>query len=753
MKWLRDHDPGFLALRRAARAAVVMPAVFAFGDKVIGNPALATFAAFGSFAMLVLVDFGGQLRERLEAHASLAVAGALLVCLGTLASRSTLLAAVSMTVVAFAVLFAGVISSVLAGASTSLLLAFILPVSIPAPASAIPDRLAGWGLAAAAGLVAISILWPAPARNPLLAAAITACRALAARLRADVAYVLGSASAGEWQAAVAETETAVTALGDVFFATPYRPTALSTSARTVVGLVDELRWLDAIVVHSAPSPQVDPSGSHERACDVKSASALVLERGADQLADSRRDPDDLHDAQAELARAGEALEAATMRRLPRGDGDPSMRQVVSALDPSFRAQELSFAIAQIATNIDFAAAADRRSWADRLLGRQPRGLATTLAAAQERAGSHAARQSVWLQNSVRGAVGLGLAVLVSQLAGVDHAFWVVLGTLSVLRSNALNTGQTVVRAVAGTAAGFVAGAAIIAIVGTNTTLLWFLLPPAVLLAALVPATISFAVGQAAFTLTVLILFNILQPEGWQIGLVRVEDVALGSAVSLLVGFLFWPRGAAAALGQALAQAYAGSAGYLAQAVEFGMSHCDGSRTAAGTPVRDAAEAAAASRRLDDTFRTYLGERGAKALPLAEVASLVTGVAGLRLAADAVLDLWKGTASVDGDRTAARAELTASAERVRDWYDDFAGSLIGRGEVPDPLTADEAGDGRLLDAVRHDLVSTSGQASATGVRMIWTGDHLDAARRLQSVLVPPARAALGEESVSETARPA
>ena len=553
MKWLRDHDPGFLALRRAARAAVVMPAMFAFGDKVIDNPALATFAAFGSFAMLVLVDFGGQLRERLEAQASLAVAGALLVCLGTLASRSTLLAAVSMTVVAFAVLFAGVISSVLAGASTSLLLAFILPVSIPAPASAIPDRLAGWGLAAAAGLVAISILWPAPARNPLLAAAITACRALAARLRADVAYVLGSASAGAWEAAVAETESAVTALGDVFFATPYRPTALSTSARTVVRLVDELRWLDAIVVHSAPSPQVDPSGSDERACDVKSACALVLELGADQLADSRRDPDDLHDAQAELARAGEALEAGTMQRLPRGDGDPSMRQVVSALDPSFRAQELSFAIAQIATNIEFAAAADRRSWADRLLGRQPRGLATTLAAAQERAGSHAARQSVWLQNSVRGAVGLGLAVLVSQLAGVDHAFWVVLGTLSVLRSNALNTGQTVVRGVAGTAAGFVAGAAIIAIVGTNTTLLWFLLPPAVLLAALVPATISFAVGQAAFTLTVLILFNILQPEGWQIGLVRVEDVALGSAVSLLVGFLFWPRGAAAALGQALAR--------------------------------------------------------------------------------------------------------------------------------------------------------------------------------------------------------
>src|SRR4051812_30104030 len=46
--WLRAHDRGFLATRRAARAAIVMPAMFAVGDVVIGNPAVATFAAFGS---------------------------------------------------------------------------------------------------------------------------------------------------------------------------------------------------------------------------------------------------------------------------------------------------------------------------------------------------------------------------------------------------------------------------------------------------------------------------------------------------------------------------------------------------------------------------------------------------------------------------------------------------------------------------------------------------------------------------------
>ena len=45
--------------------------------------------------------------------------------------------------------------------------------------------------------------------------------------------------------------------------------------------------------------------------------------------------------------------------------------------------------------------------------------------------------------------------------------------------------------------------------------------------------------------------------------------------------------------------------------------------------------------------------------------------------------------------------------------------------------------RLVDAVRRDLQGADGKASATAVRMIWTGDHLDAARRLQRLIVEPA----------------
>ena len=64
--------PGLRALRRAGRAALVMPAMFALGDVVIGNPTIATFAAFGSFALLLLVDFPGRTWSRLRAQVALA---------------------------------------------------------------------------------------------------------------------------------------------------------------------------------------------------------------------------------------------------------------------------------------------------------------------------------------------------------------------------------------------------------------------------------------------------------------------------------------------------------------------------------------------------------------------------------------------------------------------------------------------------------------------------------------------------------
>jgi uncharacterized membrane protein YccC len=739
LPWLQAHDRGLAATRRAARAAIAIPVLIAVGDQVLHNPVLTTFAVFGSFALLVLVDFGGSPGDRLVAEATLAASGAVLVCVGTLLSRATWLAVAGTAVVALVVLLSGVVSSVLAGATVALLLAFVLPVSLAGGISSLPDRLAGWGLASAAALVAVPLLWPAPSRDALRAAAVDACRAVARRLQAESRAALEPSddTEREREDATAASDAALAAVARTFYATPFRPTGLSTGARSAVRLVDELAWLGGLLAQR-PSTKADA-----HACAVRRASAEVLDRAADALLGG--DPSGSAAARERLHEALLAAEDAAASVLPERWAGGEGAGHVDALDPAFRAQELSFAVRQIAVNAENAAAADRRSRVDRLLGRRPTGAPGTLGGAGARLRAHLEPHSVWLHNSLRGAAGLALSVLVATETGVQHSFWVVLGTLSVLRSNALNTGQNALRAVLGTAAGFVVAAGLLAAIGTDHTAIWVLLPFAILLAGLAPAVVSFAAGQAAFTMLLVLVFNLLAPSGWRVGLLRVEDIAIGCAVSVAVGVLFWPRGAASVLRTELGEAYEEATRYLVAAVDFGADRCE-----AGTPRRPAPDverdrAAAAARRLDDAFRTYLAEGGAKPVPLAETTTLVTGVVALRLAADAIVELWERGDGAEGDRAGARAELTTAADRVAGWYRRLAAAFGGAGAVPDPLGADTAADGRLVAALRADLLADDGRATGTAVRLIWTADHLDAIRRLQASLAGPGRRTAAAES--------
>ncbi|MCW2968839.1 MAG: hypothetical protein JWM71_2611 [Solirubrobacteraceae bacterium] len=726
-RWLPARDGDLRATRRAARTAIVMPALFALGSMVIGDPGVATFAAFGSFAMLLLADFGGSLTERLAAQASLVAIGCVLIPLATLVSRTPWAAAVAMLVVGFVVLFAGVVSSALAVASTSILLSFILPVATPAAADAIPGRLLGWLIAGVVSLPAVTLLWPAPRAEPLREAAAQACRQLSARLTAEVAHWHGE-DGEDVDEAVARANAAVARLRTTFLATPYRPSGLTTATRAVVRLVDEVVWLSVILDSSTALRHRRPA--HPTVRDVKSAASVLLDHAGKALSLRDQPQDSLQDHLDDLVRARLAMEAVAIAdAAPERDGR-SPDDLATSLAPSFRAQELCFAVVAIAENIATATAAEERRWWQKLLGRQPRGLPGAIASAQARALAHVEPHSVWLRNSLRGAIALGGAVLVADRSGAQHSFWIVLGALSVLRSNALSTGQSVVRGLIGTTIGFAVGGALVLLVGTNPVVLWVLLPVAILVAGIAPS-ISFTAGQAGFTVTLLVLFNIISPAGLQVGIVRIEDVAIGCAVSLVVGTLFWPRGAAGALRRALAEAYADAAAYLRTAAESGVGEAspDDAR-AAGS------RAAAAARRLDDAFREYLAERGRKRLSLAEVASLLTGVAGLRLTAEAVFDLWATRGGDRLDTPRAQLELIIATERVTNWYAAMAQAMAGAGTVPRALPHDGASARRLVEALSTDLepaAATPAAVNAQTVRLVWTSDHVDAARRLQELV--------------------
>ena len=387
VEWLARRDRDLAALRRAARAAIVMPAMFAIGDKVIGNPTVATFAAFGSFAMLLLVDFGGPMRVRLQARRR-CVVGAVLVCTrhaGLPLDRW--LAALAMALVAFAVLFAGVVSSVLASATTSLLLAFILPVSLAGPPRRSPTGVAGWGMAAGGGADrhrrycgrrryatrSAARPWRPAGRWPRACARTSPMRSASASDRGGRSRRRGGA---------APTRRSQ-ALRQAFFATPYRPTGLSTATRMIVRLVDELRWLNAIVVASAPRPGSPAtsracarSAPRRRPCSTAGADAARAAGGTADAADARR---------AICTAALAALEQGATVALPIARLAGRARRPTAAAtrppDSSRRSNRASaprsstFAVSQLAANIELAAAAEQRSWLARLLGRQPAGLA------------------------------------------------------------------------------------------------------------------------------------------------------------------------------------------------------------------------------------------------------------------------------------------------------------------------------------------------------------------------------------------
>ena len=92
----------------------------------------------------------------------------------------------------------------------------------------------------------------------------------------------------------------------------------------------------------------------------------------------------------------------------------------------------------------------------------------------------------------------------------------------------------------------------------------------------------------------------IDPEGWRTGVVRVEDIAIGAAVSLVVGLLLWPRGAVGMLRRVLGAHLRADADYL----DVSM------RALAGEPADDQdachTHACDTARRVGDAYDDLLG---------------------------------------------------------------------------------------------------------------------------------------------------
>lgn len=690
---------------RAVRATIVVPGLFALTYKVIGDLQLATFTAFGGFATLVMASFGGRRKDKLIAHFGLAVASSALIVIGTAVGGSPVLATLITVPVAFGVLFAGIAGPNAASASTAALLAYILPATSSAPLSVIGPRLGGWWLATIVGTAAV-VLFTRKAPGQELRSALSAtARALADELDAALRGALSPA----YRTTLVDAKHHLMA---VFTATPFRPTGLAAADQALNNLVGILEWCTSVLCDSLHE-YGDLSGIDDVDRRLLAGTAVALRDVAALLAGESANP------RLDLLEAG--LEASTehLRDLcQRSDG------YTDAVHLSFHARTIAVAAHTAISDALIAAhqadpaivSGGRRRWYGVPDAMAAEGRVARFTARASVVSRHANLRSVWFRNSARGAVALAAAVAVADATGVQHGFWVVLGTLSVLRTSAAATGATAMRALLGTVAGFIIGALLLLVIGTSGAALWTALPVAILVAAYAPGALPFAAGQAAFTVVISVLFNLLVPVGWQIGVLRIEDVAIGCAVSLVVGVLFWPRGAGPLVADDLADAFRSGGTYLSDAAHWAL----GLRS----EVPAATSAISAGVRLDDALRGYLTEQGSKRMRREDLWRLTSGVLRARLTAHSLAGLPHPELEPDATRTS----LGDLAGQLAAWYDHLASRLDRRnhGGVP------------MLEPPVFGLPTPQGDTPVPDLSWtLWVGEHLRHVTQRLAELVEPA----------------
>lgn len=637
---LRQRDPEFDALRRAARAALIVPVAAAVGFAVGGGSQTPLFSIFGSVALLILVDFPGNRPARALAYGGLAVNGMVLITVGTLVANHPVVSVAVMFVLGVVVTFSGVLSEIVAAGQRATLLTFVLPACTPV--GPIPERLLGWLIALAVCVPAALFLFPPRHHDELRHDAAQVCTRLA-----DALEGIGSAK---------DATRAMNGLWESFLGADFRPVGLTAGSRALVRVVDDLGFLSDRIT--------DDTG--RLLGDLKPPLVRVLRDCAAVLS--------ISEPSARSARGADLNSAlAELRSIAQGRfrddiieilGEPDDGAAVAVGRKLLGRRTFSATVGVTGRIIRNAAEADARPVWARVLGRRlpPTGTAdwvmpeTTAVAAITK--GLVATRAVVLRNSLRTGLGLALAVAVTHVFPLQNGFWVVLGALSVLRNSALSTGTRVVRAVAGTALGFVLGVVVIELVGVDPIVMWALLPLVAFGSAFVPEVASFIAGQAAFTMMVLIIFNLIAPTGWSVGLIRIQDVIIGAMVGIVVSVLLWPRGVRTRVSKVIDESFAVGAKFLTAAVLRVTRGA--SEEATDKVIALSHDALEASRTVDDGVRQYLSESSGAADVRAPVVRRANRAVRLRAAAELIADI---VPPPHGVYTRTRAVLERHTEAV------------------------------------------------------------------------------------------
>jgi len=585
---VRFNDPGHLALRRGVRAAIALPATLALSLYVFDDVSGSLFAVFGIIGLLINADFAGRLPARVMSYLATGVAGSLLIVIGWAASFNTSAATIVTICVAFLLGFLTFLRGTIAVGTPAVLLIFVVSVSVDAHAGDLRRYLLGWWIAVVVSTVTAALVLPRDSRGDQRARLADAFEAAAGGVRSTwLPSSDPTATSG-----FADFAAAVAALDVDYGGQPFRTSGIAIHDQAVNLLVDHVNSAHLLLANPARLPV------RSDAVPVAGRDGLVeaLAAALDDLARSMRD--------RTFVPSAAALDSARVRLIG------GMRQWV--LDTAAEGIELKkiedrigadhqLRMAAIVSEqmVELARVANGEKVEDlERLPPVPRVKRTAFV----RSEFHP--QSPWFRNAVRSSLGLGLAVLVVNLTGAQHGFWVLLGVISILRFDAVGTRRFALQAVFGTIAGVLIATGILAVAG-DSWILWLLLPFAVFLAAWSAVAISYPVGQAAFSMLVLFALAIISwPPQVETGVVRVEDIALGAAVAFVVALLMWPRGAIGALRQEAADAVRQANSYLSDVLTAYVQP-----TPAASLEQARQRAIRAAYRASETYDMALMQRG------------------------------------------------------------------------------------------------------------------------------------------------
>jgi uncharacterized membrane protein YccC len=531
-EWFKAKDPGFVAIKRAGRVSVATCIGFYFARYVIDDSQMALYASFGCIALGALSQVTGEPWQRTKTYLAALLAGMVLVSVGTMLAFNTWAAAAGMLVVGFAVAYAGVGGPRVIGAANGLQLLYILPSFPPYAPETLGSRLIG--LVIAVGLLAIAdrVLWPPPIPRPFrdrLADAITVVRDRLVTLLEPDSHrqrdPQSDSSIGLRLSSIPPLE---------------RPTGPGRRDRAATQAATLLRGLEA-----RASVLAELAGhGHPAATHYEGAKLLrVTERSLGDAAAALAGPPDGHSHDPDPALIEAALSGYVHRRESLGGA--------SEIDHDLRLR-MRFAIVVEAAvwTRDLAEATGIMQGA-RVREPQTRSTAEPFWYATRSTASlwfirfrgHFTPRSVFFQNAIRLATGLAAARLVAGLLDLSHGFWVLLATLTLMRTSLVSTRAAVVPAFVGTVIGGLVTAVVLASAGGDSVVYEVAFPFVLVLALAGGAVAGPIVGQALFTLLVALLFAQMAPVSWRLAEVRVTDVVLGGLLGAVVGLLAWPRGA------------------------------------------------------------------------------------------------------------------------------------------------------------------------------------------------------------------